>query len=303
MLDTPVVLLIFNRPETTERVFAEVAKARPRKLLVVADGPRAGRPGEAEKCTETRAIIERVDWQCEVLRNFSESNLGCKNRLTSGINWVFEQVPEAIFLEDDCLPHPTFFPFCEELLNRYRHDQRVSQVGGANFQFGRRKLEASYYFSRYNHVWGWASWRRAWQNYGGDVSIWPEMRADGWLVGVIPDPGERAYWTKVFDAVHRGEIDTWDYQWNLSSWAQGMVSIIPAVNLVSNIGFGSGATHTRGASIYANMALESMQFPLRHPRVMLPDVGADAYTARTMFSESIARKALRKLKALWRFFA
>ena len=298
-LEVPVVLLVFNRPDTTERVFAEIARARPLKLLVIADGPRANRPGEAERCAKTRAIIDRVDWQCDVLLNYSDSNLGCRDRVASGIDWVFEQVPEAIFLEDDCLPHPTFFAFCEQLLDRYRHDERVSQIGGTNFQFRRTSIGASYYFSRYNHIWGWASWRRAWQNYDRGSSIWPEMRDNDWLAAAIQDPKERSYWTKIFDAVHAGKIDTWDYQWNLSSWAQGMVSVIPAVNLVSNIGFGSDATHTRGTSIYANMATEPMQFPLRHPRVVLPNVLADRYTAKTMFSESLTTKALRKIRAHW----
>src|SRR6185369_14461868 len=164
-LTTPVAFIIFNRPDTTEKVFAEIARARPPKLLVIADGPRAGRAGEADRCAATRAIIDRVDWDCKVLTNYSDVNLGCKNRVASGIDWVFEQVPEAIILEDDCLPDPTFFRFCEELLIRYREDERISQICGANFQFGRKRSNDSYYFSRYNHIWGWASWRRAWQHY------------------------------------------------------------------------------------------------------------------------------------------
>jgi len=303
-LDSPVVLIIFNRPDATARVFAEIARARPGKLLVVADGPRADRPGEDAKCAQARSIIERVDWQCEVLLNYAESNLGCKRRLTSGISWAFEQVPEAIFLEDDCLPHPTFFAFCEQLLQRYRDDQRVSQIGGANFQFGRNRTAASYYFSRYHHVWGWASWRRAWQNYDGDLAMWPEIRASGRLAAVIPDAAERAYWTKILDAVHGGKIDTWDYQWNLSSWAQGRVSIVPAVNLISNIGFGAEATHTQVSSILAGIAVEPMPFPLQHPRVVLPDIHTDAYTARTMFSGgSLGQRILRKVRAIRRRIA
>src|SRR5512139_3287315 len=171
-LKTPVAFIIFNRPDTAERVFAEIAKARPPKLLVVADGPRANRSGEAEKCAATRAIIDRVDWDCEVLTNFSDTNLGCKNRVSSGIDWVFEQVPEAIILEDDCLPHPTFFRFCEELLERYRDDERIGMISGDNFQLGQKRTDASYYFSRYNHIWGWASWRRAWRHYDREASAW-----------------------------------------------------------------------------------------------------------------------------------
>ncbi|OUC08639.1 hemolytic protein HlpA-like protein, partial [Litorilinea aerophila] len=164
-MQTPVIFLIFNRPDTTAQVFAEIAKARPRRLLVVADGPRPHRPDDVEKCSATRAVIERVDWPCEVSCDFAEENLGGRRRISSGLTWAFSQVEAAIVLEDDCLPHPTFFPFCEELLNRYCHDERIMAITGDNFQFGRSRTKYSYYFSRYFHSWGWATWRRAWQHY------------------------------------------------------------------------------------------------------------------------------------------
>lgn len=156
-LTTPVAFIIFNRPDTTEKVFAEIAKAKPPKLLVIGDGPRVSRQGEAEKVAAARSIIQCVDWDCEVQTNFSDVNLGCKRRVSSGIDWVFEQVEEAIILEDDCLPDPTFFRFCEELLARYRHDQRIGMISGDNFQFGSRRNDDSYYFSKYVHIWGWAT--------------------------------------------------------------------------------------------------------------------------------------------------
>ena len=299
-LRTPVAFIIFNRPDTTEKVFAEIARARPPKLLVIADGPRATRAGEAERCAATRAIIGRVDWPCKVVTNYSDVNLGCKNRVASGIDWVFEQVPEAIILEDDCLPHPTFFRFCEELLDRYRDDERISQIGGTNFQFGRNSAQASYYFSRYNHIWGWASWRRAWRNYDRNAAIWPKMRDERRLRTVVPKAGEQRFWSGVFEAVYRGRIDTWDFQWVLASWAQGMVSVIPEVNLVSNIGFGNNATHTHGASIYAAMAVSPVAFPLRHPQIVLPDFEADARTAKGMFSDSLIARVMRKVQGLAR---
>jgi hypothetical protein len=142
-LKTPVALIIFKRPDTTERVFETIRQAKPPKLLVVADGPRTDQPGEAEKCAATRAIIDRVDWDCEVLKNYSDSNLGCGLRPATGISWVFEQVEEAIVLEDDCVPHPTFFRFCEELLEYYRHDERIMSISGINPYFGRRRAEYS----------------------------------------------------------------------------------------------------------------------------------------------------------------
>lgn len=299
-LKTPVAFIIFNRPDTTERVFAEIAKARPPKLLVVADGPRASRPGEVERCAATRAIIDRVDWDCEVLTNFSDFNLGCKRRVSSGIDWVFEQVEEAIILEDDCLPHPTFFRFCEELLERYRDDERIGMISGDNFQFGRKRTDASYYFSRYSHIWGWASWRRAWRYYDRDASNWETIRDGGWLDVLISKPSERRYWAKFFQAVRDGRIDTWDYQWVLALWSQGMVSIVPNFNLISNIGFGADATHTQGASAYADMKVESMPFPLIHPEVVLPNLEADSFTSKGMFAAPLARRVLQRMRALIR---
>lgn len=297
-LKTPIAFIIFNRPDTTERVFAEIAKARPPKLLVVADGPRINRPGEAERCIQTRAIIERVNWECEVLTNFSDINLGCKNRVSSGIDWVFEQVPEAIILEDDCLPDPTFFRFCEELLERYRDDERIGMISGDNFQFGRQRTDASYYFSRYTHIWGWASWRRAWHHYDRDASVWPLLRDGGWLNTLVRKTGERKHWAKVFQDVHEGRIDTWDYQWGLTLWAQGMLSIMPNANLISNIGFGVEATHTVAASIYADMKTEPINFPLSHPNIVLPHADADEFTAQEMFERPFSRRVINKLRSV-----
>ena len=297
-LQTPVAFIIFNRPDTTERVFAEIAKARPPKLLVVADGPRANRPGEAEKCVATRDIIKRVDWDCEVLTNFSDTNLGCKRRVSSGIDWVFEQVAEAIILEDDCLPHPTFFRFCEELLERYRDDEHVAMISGDNFQSGQRRGDASYYFSRYTHIWGWASWRRAWQHYDVAISAWPQFRDEAYLEGFLRTPAERRYWAKVFQAVYEGRIDTWDYQWGFTAWQEGMLSIMPNGNLSSNIGFGSEATHTKGASPFANLSVSAMEFPLRHPKIFQAHHMADHHESKTMFTSSLARRIINKLTSI-----
>lgn len=291
-LQTPVAFIIFNRPDTTARVFAEIAKARPRKLLVIADGPRPHKAGEAERCAATRAIIERVDWDCEVLRNFSDANLGCRNRVASGIDWVFEEVPEAIILEDDCLPDPSFFRFCEEMLDRYRDDTRVAMISGDNFLFNEVDVGASYYFSRYCHIWGWASWRRAWKFYDRSASLWPRLQRRNGLKTIVHSRREEMYWKAAFDGVHRGAIDTWDYQWGLACWAQNMLSIMPAQNLISNIGFGFDATHTVKKGRYAEMKTTALEFPLQHPSMMVPDWAADEYTARSMFSASVVRRVV-----------
>lgn len=308
-MTTAVAFIIFNRPDTTELVFAEIAKAKPPKLLVVGDGARPDRPGEAERVAAARAIIKRVDWDCEVLTNFSEINLGCKRRVSSGMDWVFEQVEEAIILEDDCLPDPTFFRFCQEMLARYRHDQRVGMVIGTNFQFGHRRNDNSYYFSKYSFIWGWASWRDRWsESYDVTMAKWPIIRDEAWLRDMVINASEVEYWQYLFDLTYRGEIDTWDYQWFFANWLEGRSSIVPTENLISNIGHGEYATHTtQGDSHLANMARGQISFPITHPPGFFKDIQADQFTdlvyfrgislvrARQMMSEKI-RKEMREVK-------
>jgi hypothetical protein len=296
-LSTPVAMLVFNRPEQTARVFAAVREARPPVLLVVADGPRAERPEDAATCAQTRQIFDGIDWPCEVRRNFAESNLGCKGRVSSGLNWVFEQVEEAIVLEDDCLPHATFFRFCQELLARYRGDPRVYMICGHNFLRGQRRSEESYYFSRYAQVWGWASWRRSWQLYDAEMKLWPALRDEGWLLDLFGNRQEADYWTGMFEMTYTGEINTWDYQMFLAAWSNNMLTVIPNVNLIANIGFGPEATHTRSDSLVGEMATEGMGFPLRHPRWLIRDARSDAVQRRAVYEPpSLPQKIQRRLR-------
>lgn len=297
MTSTPVVFIIFNRPDTTKRVFAEIAKARPPKLLVIADGPRADHPDDAEKCAAVRAIIDGVDWDCEVLTNYSDVNLGCKRRVSSGLDWVFDTVEEAIVLEDDCLPHPTFFRFCEEMLEKYRDDERIAMISGDNFQFGRKRTGYSYYFSRYTHIWGWASWRRAWDNYDVDMKIWPEIREGRWLEDLLGAKKSVWYWKYIFKNVYNGKIDSWAYQWTFSCWIQSALTVLPNVNLVSNIGFGMKAVHTKVSNEFAEMETEAMRFPISHPNYILRDSAADSITENKTFSgQPFIRRFMMKPK-------
>ncbi len=298
-LTTPVAFIIFNRPDTTERVFAEIAKAKPPKLLVVGDGARVNREGEAAKVASTRAIIDRVDWTCEVLTNFSEVNLGCKIRVSSGLDWVFEQVEEAIILEDDCLPHPTFFRFCQELLEKYRGDQRVGMISGDNFQFGYHLNHDSYYFSNFNHIWGWASWRSRWQHdYDVGIKCWPKIREEKRVNDWFGTKAEKDSFSDTYEKVHQNKIDTWDYQWNFGSRLNGRIAVMPNVNLISNIGFGSEATHTKGGSELAYMAVEEMLFPLEHPKAVFASITLDKRYSNRFSKKSLHQRfkaSLRKL--------
>ena len=301
-LKTPVAFIIFNRPDTTKRVFVEIAKARPPKLLVIADGPRANHPDDAEKCAAVRAIIDGVDWDCEVLTNYSDVNLGCKLRVSSGLDWVFDTVEEAIILEDDCLPHPTFFRFCEEMLEKYRDDERIAMISGDNFQFGRKRTEYSYYFSRYPHIWGWASWRRAWDNYDVDMKMWPEIRDGAWLEDLLGAKKSVWYWKYKFENVYQGKIDTWDYQWTFACWIQSALTVLPNVNLVSNIGFDMKAVHTNVKDKFVEMKIKPMRFPISHPDYILRDSKADFFVESKMFSGKslmlrVIKRVINKLKS------
>ncbi|BAQ65666.1 CmcI family methyltransferase [Geminocystis sp. NIES-3709] len=287
-LTTAVAFFIFNRPETTARVFEVIREAKPTKLLVVADGARVDEGGEAEKCADARAIINQVDWECEILTNYSDVNLGCRKRIGSGLDWVFEQVEEAIVLEDDCLPHSTFFRYCQELLEKYRDDERIMMISGDNFQFGHKRTEYSYYFSRYGHIWGWATWRRAWIKNDQSMQLWPQLRDNHWLKDVLENDQAVTYWSRIFQLVYDG-FNTWDYIWLFTLWANNGLTILPNVNLVSNIGFSSGTHTTTQNNQIENLAVEALDFPLNHPSFIIRNTQADNFTEETIFSGVIKK--------------
>ena len=273
----PVVLVLFNRPEETRRVFAAIRAARPSWLFVIADGPRSGVPGEADRCAEALAVVDSVDWECDVRSSVSPTNLGCRDRVTSGLDWVFSEVDRAIILEDDCLPDPTFFRFCEDLLEHYADNPQVMSIAGTNQQFGRRRGPYSYYFSMYEACWGWATWRRAWDRNDPQLATWPRAKEEGVLDFIFSSPSVRKSWFRILSKVYRGEINSWAYKWTYAHLIHSGLSIIPNVNLVSNIGFGPEATHTQGVSRLANMPAVPMAFPLDHPPYVVRHRVADEF--------------------------
>ena len=245
VLKTPVAIFIFNRPDLTERVFVEIRRARPVSLLVIADGPRKRVASDRRKCGAARAAATAVDWPCTVRTNFSSTNLGCQKRMASGLDWVFRECRQAIVLEDDCLPHPDFFAFCDQMLRRYRDEPKVMQISGTNVQEGQSRTRFSYYFSRYNHVWGWATWRRAWRLYDVKATGWEKTIWSKRYRKIFTGNAERRLWHNLFHEVTQGRVDTWDCQWFLTILRAGAFTITPDVNLISNLGFRRDATHTR----------------------------------------------------------
>lgn len=295
--DTPVLFMIFNRPDLTQHVFQAIRAQRPRQLFIAADGPRRRVRGERARCEQTRRwVLDHIDWDCEVKTLFREENLGCKVAVAGAIDWFFQQVPEGIILEDDCLPEPDFFRFCAELLRHYRDDPKVAMIGGVNFQRGRQWGAASHYFSKYSHIWGWASWRRAWQHYSVGMEGLDDFLASAAWKTTFPNATEAAYWEPVLRRVRDGLVDTWDYQWSYAIWRQGGLVALPQVNLVSNLGFRSDATHTTQAgtdlSAMKSRALEAIDFPDKVEHC----VAADAFTFNTVFHPP-APAAKKKPKA------
>lgn len=283
--NTPVLLLVFNRPDTTRRVFEEIRKIKPTYLFIAADGPRKNHPNDKEKCQEVLGIFTNIDWPCEVRTLFREKNMGCKYGVSSAINWFFDNVEEGIILEDDDLPNQSFFPFCEEMLKKYSDNPRIMHISGNNFQQNNKlfKPEGNYYFSKIPHIWGWATWRRAWESYDVEAEQWQTMKASQALGDIFKDNAVAFFWGNSFQRYHDRKINSYDGQWALACLYNRGLSVTPAVNLVSNIGFGSDATHTSNETEYSNLPTQSIRMPLVHPRVIEVNDIADNYTFKYVF--------------------
>jgi len=321
-MKTPVLLLMFNRPDLTAKVFNRIAEAKPEKLFLVCDGPREGNEEDQVLCAEVKKIVENITWNCEAYRNYSEENLGCGIRVASGISWVFDQVDRAIILEDDCLPDPSFFAYCDELLERYKDDSRVMTVCGRNLQAEYKRTEYSYYYSRYPGTWGWATWRRAWNYYDYHVRLWKKLRDTSFPLAITGNENISKYMRHHFESAYRSDPPadyrawdytyTWDYQWVFNCWVQNGLSIIPANNLISNIGFGENATHTTNENHeHASLPTSKMEFPLHHPPHKLVNSEADNYHFKKISAKienikkkqvSISHKVRNKLRHILRRF-
>ena len=295
MLEIPVVFVVFNRPEPAAKTFQRIRDARPTRLFIVSDAARPNQPGEEDLVTQSRQIAERVDWECEVYKIYAAKNMGCGARISSAITEAFQSVDRLIVLEDDCLPDPTFFPFCHQLLDRYQHDQRIMHISGNNFQQGARRTNASYYFSKYAHCWGWATWRRAWKHFDLRASQWPRFRDAGHLSTFCENAREISYWRAIYDRVYSGQSQSWAFPWSLACWMNHGLSVLPDVNLVSNIGFDEQATHTQRKSPVAALPTQSIH-KIVHPDHVHRHAAADRYTDNLVFSGAGRRGPIKKIE-------
>lgn len=300
-INTAVLFLVFNRPEITKTVFDTIRKAKPSRLYIAADGPRIDNRTDSKLCEEVREIFDHITWDCKVYRLFREDNLGCRVAVSSAIDWFFEYEEYGIILEDDCLPNDSFFWYCQELLDYYKYDERIMVISGNNFQNGVSMNKLSYYFSKYNHCWGWATWRRAWKHYDHNMNKLPEFiknrHIESWSDG---NKLFVVFWKRIFYSIAEKRIDSWAYVWTFSCWSQNGLTCLPKVNLVSNIGFSTEASHTKSEkSLLANVPTENLDFPLIHPEIVASNVKADSLTDKKVFSITLINELVFQIKKIF----
>jgi hypothetical protein len=257
-------------------VFESIRNAKPPRLYFSSNAPNPEKIGEEALVEKVRSLVNAVDWPCKVTTLFRDEYLPAKTSISTAVDWFFKNEPEGIILEDDCLPHPSFFPFCCEMLDRYREDQRIGMITGDNFQLQYSENNDSYYFSIFNNIWGWASWRDRWQqDYDLGMNKWPLLRAQGSIANLFPSKAMQQYFDNIFNSVYQNKIDTWDYQWLFASRINNRLTVTPNINLITNIGFDDGATHCIKNSSTSNIDLQEMIYPLRHPSTCFPSLTLD----------------------------
>jgi hypothetical protein len=297
-LTTPVVFIIFNKIEATEKVFEVLKRVRPSKLFIIADGPRKEIPEEDFICAQVRKITEEINWECEVFRNYADENLGLRKRIMTGLHWVFQNVMEAIIIEDDCLPDDSFFKFCQDMLKKYEHNEKVLTISG-NKILSDIKPEKSYYFSRFAHIWGWATWKRTWENFVNQSIDLTEDKIKNILENNLNSKSAVRYWQTLIGESRSGIIDAWSLKLQLMQFMKSGLTVIPSKNLVVNLGFGTEqATNTKGSGgLYRKMKLETISFPLSHPELVEQNLEADKIEIKLFhkfgFKEKIRRLLLK----------
>ncbi len=298
MFNTPVLLLIFNRPDVTAVVFESIKKIKPAQLFIAADGPRKHKEGEQDKCMAARKVVmDSIDWDCDVKTLFQNENIGCKYAVSGAITWFFEHVEEGIILEDDCLPGISFFNYCSELLKKYKDNTSVMHISANYFNKQKIKNKNTYYFSHYIEIWGWATWRRAWKLYDPEMQSFPKKKNKEYLKGILKTKAEKEYWMSCFEMAYQKQVDTWDYQWVYCIYTNSGVGITPYLNLVSNLGFGDDATHT--VTFDARLSGQEIHeiIEIKHPPEIKISKKEDQRTFKNLYrkQENIFKKIIRRI--------
>lgn len=290
--NTPILLVVFNREDTIRRVFAEIKKLKPKYLYIAADGPRENRIGEKEKCERVRSIVNEIDWDCEVHKLFHEKNLGCHTAVPAAISWFFENVEKGIILEDDCLPNQSFFYYCEELLEKYKDEEKIMMISGTNF-LEKTDICESYFFSKYAYIWGWATWKRAWSKFDNKMESYPHLKAQGFFNRYLPSISEKYFWKIAFTNKYSGLKEGWDVKWIYALISNKALSITPKYNLIQNIGFTQEATNTNVTDTKGFVIqTHELPFPLVHNSQIEANSEYDYKTFKQVFLSTVSCKMI-----------
>ncbi|WP_036697524.1 hypothetical protein [Paenibacillus sp. FSL R7-269] len=304
-LNVPVALIFFCRPETLRLVFEKIKEARPSKLFLIQDGHREGNKSDIKNMERCREIVEDIDWECSVFKNYADVNLGCGIRPYSGISWVFEHVDNAIFLEDDCVPANSFFGFCDEMLSKYKDDYRVGMISGLNyfkeFDFG----GSSYGFVKSGAIWGWATWKDRWNRYDYGLKQLDDMYIkNNVLLDITPKFAAKKRldtWQKTKDDLDKNiKLSYWDFQWGFTRHINSWLSIVPKYNQITNIGIGESSTHSgnikrlpKKIASFFFMEVKELETPLDHPQVVLANRKYDYLYYKIIYPNYLVKVARR----------
>jgi len=298
--DIPILFLVFNRLDTTKQVFEQIRKVAPAKLYLASDGPRDNREGEAEKVKAVRDyVLKSIDWDCEVKTLFREKNLGCGKAVSGAVTWFFENEEMGIILEDDILADISFFRFCDEMLKKYKDDDRIGEISGCNL-LSKDMFTSDYFFTKCTGIWGWATWKRVWADYDFTISAWKETRKTNQIYKWFSNKQVSRLFSDIFDKTYEshGEYyNTWDYQWMFCMLSRKRLTIMPCCNLVTNIGFTYDSTHTNGANaLGSNLERGKIIFPIIHPQNIANDNKKDGKYYGVFFQQkSFFRRLLCRL--------
>ena len=284
-MKTPLLILLFNRPEETSILFNKLKEIRPKRIYINQDGPRINNLNDKHLCEQVRKIVYEKKWDYEIIEKINIKNLGCRKSVSEGINWFFENEEKGIILEDDCIPSNSFFTFSEKMLKKYQNDNEVFLISGSNFQKNKIIGDGDYYFSKYAHCWGWSTWSRAWKKYDKDLKFWQKWKFSNNWKNLHKNRFERKYWTKIFNKVESDKIDSWAYVWLASVWYNKGLTITPNLNLIQNIGFNVNATSTVSSNTEYNIVKEkNMNSFIKDPSKKIVDIDADDFVFKNHFN-------------------
>ncbi|MBU3668626.1 MAG: hypothetical protein FGM57_01510 [Candidatus Taylorbacteria bacterium] len=301
-MKSPILFITFNRPEKTEQVFSVIRVYQPEKIYIASDGPRDNKPGEAELVARTRKIFDTIDWPCTVIRIFRETNLGCKRAVSESITEFFKHEEMGIILEDDCMPNPSFFEYCTEMLLKYKENESIFHVNGTNLlpASDLQNVPTSYYFTKNIHIWGWASWRRAWNQY--DIDMKDIESQEQHIISQFENKKTGYFWISLFKHIRDKNINTWDAQWVYSILKNNGIGIAPCVNLIKNIGFDASATHTTAVekdSPYIKETESMDTTHIIHPETIQVRSDLDTKIVRRLYIQTITQKILYRIKKIF----